>query len=186
MYQMRLDFESFYIEPIEIQDAWNICDFICTNEDRLKPYFKSTLEQNLTPDLSKFFVEKKVKQFQSKEEFLFTLKTKAFKEIIGLIYLKELDWNKKKGEFAYCIGYAFEGKGIISKAIDALSTHFFKEFGIKTLEIIVHKANIRSVKVAKNCNFIWKKTLINEFAPTGKKLINMELYQLHSETSKNG
>ena len=117
MYQMRLDFESFYIEPIEIQDAWNICDFICTNEDRLKPYFKSALEQNLTPDLSKFFVEKKVKQFQSKEEFLFTLKTKAFKEIIGLIYLKELDWNKKKGNLPIALVTHLKEKELLVKLL---------------------------------------------------------------------
>ena len=173
---MRLDFESFYIEPIEIIDAWNLCDFIAANEDRLKRYFPKTLEQNLTPDLSKFFVQKKVKQFENKEEFLFTLKANLSKEIIGLIHLKKLDWNKKRGEFAYCISYTFEGKGIISNAVDALSKYAFIQLGLKTLEIIVDKANIKSIKVAKNCNFIWKKTLINEFTPTGQEPINMELY----------
>mgnify|MGYP000398010516 CR=1 FL=1 len=87
----------------------------------VKRYFPKTLAQNLTPDLSKFFVEKKVKHFQLKEEFLFTLKNKESKELAGLIYIKELDWNKKQGEFAYCIGYTFKGQGLMIKAINKLS-----------------------------------------------------------------
>ena len=95
---MQLSFDSFYIEPIRIQDAWNLCNFIVANEDRLKPYFPRTLEQNLTPELSKFFVEKKVKQFQLKKEFLFTLKENSSNQFVGLVYIKELDWVKKQGE----------------------------------------------------------------------------------------
>lgn len=173
---MRLDFDSYYLEPIRIQDAWNLCNFIVANEDRLKPYFPVTLEQNLTPDLSKFFVEKKVKQFELKEEFLFTLKVTESKELIGLVYLKKLDWTKKQGELAYCIGYQYEGKGFISEAIRALSEYAFKELKIKTLQIIVHETNNASIKVAKKCGFIWKETLINEFTPKGGQPINMELY----------
>ena len=72
------------------------------------------------------FVETKVKQFENKEEFLFTIKQSETRELAGLIYLKELDWDKKQGEFAYAIGYTFEGNGLISKAIEALSIMLLK------------------------------------------------------------
>ncbi|KAG1649023.1 Uroporphyrinogen decarboxylase [Nymphon striatum] len=68
------------------------------------------IEQNLTPDLSKSFVENKVKEFAAKEEFLFVLKDKETHTVVGLIYLKELDWEKKQGELAYAIGYQLEDK----------------------------------------------------------------------------
>ena len=58
---MLFKFEKFYIEPVKIQDSWSICDFIVSNEDRLKRYFPKTLEQNLTPDLSKRFIDKTIK-----------------------------------------------------------------------------------------------------------------------------
>ncbi|TGV03753.1 GNAT family N-acetyltransferase [Flavivirga rizhaonensis] len=176
-----LSFNGYHIEPIQLQDAWSLCNFITANEDRLKRYFPKTLEQNLTPDLSKFFVEKKVKQFSLKEEFLFTIKEKASKKLVGLIYIKELDWNKKQGEFAYCIGYPFEEQGIMTKAISYLSDFAFSDLDIKTLQIIVHKDNIASVKVAKNCNFTWIKTLKNEYTPPGEASLNMELYELYKE-----
>ncbi|GAA3631466.1 GNAT family N-acetyltransferase [Flavivirga jejuensis] len=176
-----LSFKGYNITPIQLQDAWSLCNFIVANEERLKRYFPKTLEQNLTPDLSKFFVEKKVKQFSLKEEFLFTIKANESGELVGLVYIKELNWDKKQGEFAYCIGYPFEGKGITTKTISIVSEYAFTDLNLETLQIIVHKDNIASVKVAENCNFIWKRTLNNEFTPSGERPLNMELYELYNE-----
>tara|TARA_R110002049_G_scaffold21057_5_gene77535 strand:- start:2761 stop:3303 length:543 start_codon:yes stop_codon:yes gene_type:complete len=176
---MHLEFNTYYIEPIQLKDAWSICDFIVANEDRLKRYFPKTLVQNSTPDLSTFFAEKKVKQFELKEEFLFIIKEQETNQLVGLVYLKELDWTKKQGEFAYCIGYPFEGKGITTNAIEILSDYAFENLNLKTLQIIVHESNIPSIKVAENCNFTWIKTLKNEHTPPGERPLDMELYELY-------
>ena len=178
---MQLSFDSYFIEPIETQDAWNICNFVVANEDRLKRYFPLTLKENLTPNLSKLFTKKKVKEFETREEFLYLIKEKESKALVGLIYLKKLDWVKKRGELAYCIGYEFEGKGITTNAVTILSDYTFNNIGLKTLEIIVHKTNIASIKVAENCNFIWIKTLKKEHTPPGENPLDMELYELYNE-----
>ena len=175
---MLFKFEKFYIEPVKIQDSWSICDFVVSNEDRLKRYFPKTLEQNLTPDLSKRFVEKTIKQQQLKETFLFTLKENETKRIIGLVYIKDLDWLKKQGEFAYCIGYDYEGKGFVSESIKALSKYASEVLELKTLQIIVHKSNFGSIKVAENCHFKWQRTLEKEFTPINDIPLDMELYEL--------
>lgn len=177
---MQLNFDSFYIAPIQLKDAWNLCNFIVANEDRLKRYFPKTLSENLTPTLSQFFVEKKVRQFKLKEEFLFTLKEQKTNAFVGLVYIKELDWDKKQAEFAYCIGYPFKGQGVTSKAIKELSNYAFETLGIVALQIIVHKTNTGSVKVAENNNFKWIKTLEKEFTPTNEAPIDMELYELYN------
>ncbi|MCC1485190.1 GNAT family N-acetyltransferase [Winogradskyella immobilis] len=178
---MIAQFEGFEINSIHQGDAWKICNFAVSNADRLNPYFPITLEQNLNPTLSKLFVDKKVKAFINKEEFLFTLKHSETRELVGLIYIKELDWDKKQGEFAYCIGYPFEGKGLISKSIGHLSTYAFTTLGIETLQIITHKDNLGSVQVAKKNTFEWQKTLLKEYTPPGKDPLDMELYELYKK-----
>ncbi|MDG1729656.1 MAG: GNAT family protein [Algibacter sp.] len=178
---MRLNFGSYHIIPIHPKDGWNMCNFIVANEDRLKSYFPLTLEQNLTPDLSNIFVAKKAKKFEAKEEFLFTLKKNESSKLVGLVYVKEVDWDKKQGEFAYCIDYNFEGKGLITEAIQQLSDYAFDILGLETLQIISHKSNIGSIKVAENNNFTWIKTLKNEFTPPEGNALNMELYELYNE-----
>lgn len=178
---MQINFGSYVITPIHPKDSWPICDFVIANEDRLKPYFPKTLQQNLTPELSNIFAEKKVKQFEAKEEFLFIIRENESKKLIGLVYIKEVDWDKKQGEFAYCIDYNNEGKGLMTEVIKQLSKHAFDIFGLETLQIIVHKSNIASVKVTENNNFTWIKTLKNEYTPPEERPLNMELYELYKE-----
>ena len=178
---MQLNFSHFNIQPIETTDAWALCNFITANEDRLKRYFPKTLEQNLTPDLSKHFTTQKVKQFDLKDEFLFTIKEKTDHTIAGLVYIKDLDWTNKKAEFAYCIGYQFEGKNVTTTAVSLLSEYAFEVLKLKTLQIIVYKENFSSIGVAKNNNFTWIKTLINEHTPLNEGPLDMELYELYHE-----
>lgn len=178
---MQLSFSNFNIQPLQATDAWPLCNFISANDDRLKRYFPKTLQENLTPDLAKCFTDKKVKKFESKEEFLFTIKEKGTNDIAGLVYLKELNWNTKRAEFAYCIGYQFEGKGVTTKSVALLSNYAFEILDLKTLEIIVHKDNLASVSVAKKNNFTWIKTLKNEHTPPNEAPLDMELYELYHE-----
>ncbi|WP_460220508.1 GNAT family N-acetyltransferase [Psychroserpens sp. MEBiC05023] len=177
---MVAQFDGFEINPIHEGDAWKICDFMVANADRFKRYFPKTLEQNLNPTLSKIFVDKKTKQFQNKDEFLFTLKHSKTRQLSGLIYIKELNWSTKQGEFAYAIDYNVKGNGLMTKAIQTLSEHAFNDLGLERLQIIVHKDNIPSIKVAKNNNFVWQKTLKESFTPPGEMPLDMELYELYT------
>ena len=99
-----------------------------------------------------------------------------------MIILKKLDWDKKQGEFAYCIGSELEGKGVTSFAVKKITRFAFDELELKTLQIISHKTNSASIKVAENNNFVWKATLPNEFTPTDEKPLDMELYELYNES----
>ena len=176
---MIAQFDTFEINPVHSGDAWKICDLMVANADRFKSFFPRTLAQNLNPSLSQLFVDTKLEQFESKEEFLFTLKHSETRALAGVIYIKELDWKTKQGEFAYCIGYTFEGQGLISKSISALSHYAFVNLDLEALQIISDKDNESSIKVALNNGFIWQKTLLNEFTPTGEQPLDMELYELY-------
>lgn len=178
---MIAQFEGYEINPIHEGDAWKICDFVITNTDRLKRYFPKTLEQNLNPTLSKIYVDNRVKSFQNKELFVFTLKHSETRKLVGLIILKNIDWNIKQGEFAYAIDYNFNGKNIMSKAIEKLSTYAFKTLGLERLQIIAHRKNQPSINVAINNSFNWQKTLKNAFTPTGEQPLDMELYELYKD-----
>ncbi len=172
-------FDGFEINPVHNGDAWKICNLCIANADRFKRYFPKTLEQNLNPTLSELFVNKKIKQFQNKEELLFTLKQTETRKLAGLIYIKELDWAKKQGEFAYCIDYNFKGQGLMTKAIKELSKYAHDVLGLKTLQIIVHKDNLGSVRVATDNNFKWQRTNINGFTPPDEQPLDMEVYELY-------
>ena len=177
---MIATFAEYTIEPIHEKYTWRICDLMVANTDRFKRYFPQTLAQNQNPELSQSFVNEKVRQFERKEEFLFVIKEKTNRRVIGLAYIKELDWKAKEAELAYCIGYTHEGKGIITKTVKALSKYAVNDLNLETLRIIAHKSNLGSIKVAEKCGYLWKATLKKEHTPPGEAPLDMELYVLQA------
>jgi len=169
--------DDYHIDSIHDTDAESLSKLMISNHDRFYRYFPKTLEQNLSTKASNDFIQQKSAQFDAKEEFLFVLK-KAI-SVVGLIYIKELDWNKKQGEFAYCIGKEYSGKGLITKAVQYLSKYAFSDLGLEVLQIMVHRDNTPSVMVAKNARFTWQKTLVKSYAPPNEEALDMELYELY-------
>jgi len=175
--------DNYTINKISIKDATGIYRLMVSNDESFKRYFPKTLEQNLTQELAQLFATKKTQEFSNNEEFLFTIKEDETDKVVGLVYIKELDWNKKQGEFAYCLDVEHGGKGLMSKAVKKLSNYAFINLELKVLQIIVHKDNIGSVKVAKNADFIWRRTLLEEYTPPNESPLDMELYELYKPHS---
>jgi [ribosomal protein S5]-alanine N-acetyltransferase len=173
--------ETFYIEFLKNDDALNLNKLLVSNTERFKLYLPKTLSENRTLESTKTYITKRNELRNSKLEYTFTIKDKTSKGIAGLVILKTINWNTKSAEFAYCIGKLFENKGWMTEAIQVTSKYCFQELKLEKLQIISHKSNLASIKVAEKSNFVWVKTLINEFTPTGQSPIDMELYELNYE-----
>lgn len=168
---------SSNIEKLKLTDSVELYNFILSNTERLKKYFPVTLSSNSTLEKTTEYIATKNKEIEERSNFTFAIRNEK-SIIIGLMILKKVDWTTKMGEFAYCIGSNYEGKGYTSKAVNEMMEFAFNELQLKTLQIIAHKTNIGSCKVAENCGFTWKKTLLNEFTPDNETPLDMELYEL--------
>lgn len=173
--------ENISIDKLKPIDAEQLYRFMIENTERLKKFFPVTLSSNETLDKSIEYIKNKEKEIQQKVNFTFAIREIDSQKIIGLIIIKKIDWTNKIGEFAYCIGNTFEGKGLVSKAVRAVLKFANDVLELKTLQIIAHKTNLGSIKVAKNNGFIWQRTLIAEFTPTNELPLNMELFELKNE-----
>lgn len=181
---MNYHSDTFYIEYLKPKDALHLNKLLVSNTERFKLYLPVTLSENRTFASSKSYIVKRIELMASKVEYTFTIKDTLTKNIVGLIILKAIDWDKNKGEFAYCIDKSYEKNGWMSEAILAVSKFAFQELKLETLQIISHKSNLASIKVAEKSNFVWIKTLKNEFTPTGQSPLNMELYELKNQITK--
>jgi ribosomal-protein-alanine N-acetyltransferase len=172
---------SFHIDFLKQENAESLSEMMVSNSNRFKRYFPITLSKNLSPKDSEKYIVEKNNERKVKSEFTFAIKESSTFKIAGIIIIKEINWNIKQGEFAYCVDVNFENKGLMSKAILAVSKFAFDVIGLEKLQIIVHKDNIGSTKVAQKCNFIWQKTLLNEYTPPNESPLDMELYELYNE-----
>jgi [ribosomal protein S5]-alanine N-acetyltransferase len=172
---------DFIIAALKQADSNQLHQFIVGNNERLKRYFPVTLSSNETLEKTVEYISIKNKEIAEKTNFTFALREKNSQQIIGLIILKKIDWDKKQGELAYCIGSQFEGKGLTTFATKEMTKFAFDNLGLKTLQIISHKTNFGSVKVATKNGFLWQRTLLNEFTPPEESPLDMELYELTNE-----
>jgi ribosomal-protein-alanine N-acetyltransferase len=173
--------ENFIVDKLKPSDGNQLYQFMVDNNERLSKYFPVTLSSNSTLEKTVAYISIKEKEIQEKSNFTFAIREKNNQNIAGLIIIKKIDWTSKQGEFAYCIGSEYEGKGLTTFAVKEISNFAFNELELKTLQIISHKTNLGSIKVAENNGFIWKRTLINEFTPTNEEPLDMELYELKNE-----
>ncbi len=172
--------EAFTIDIMVQEDAPALCTLMVSNSERFSRYFPKTLAQNLTVEASNSFILRKIEEIESNVEFTYALRDYGTKIVAGLLILKNLDWDRKQGELAYCIGSNFERKGWITKAVKEMSNYAFKDLQLKTLQIIVHKSNKASTKVAEKCGFTWQKILEKAHTPPNEAALDMELYELYT------
>jgi ribosomal-protein-alanine N-acetyltransferase len=170
--------ENIIIDKLNPKDANQLHQFMMGNTERFRKFFPLTLSSNETFEKSTEYIKIKESEIQQKVNFTFAIREIDSQKIIGLIIIKKIDWTTRIGELAYCIGSNFEGKGLITKVVKVISNFAYNELDLKTLQIIAHKTNLGSVKVAENNGFVWQKTLIDEFTPTNELPLNMELYEL--------
>ncbi len=173
--------DQINISHLQLKDALQLNKLLVSNTQRFKRYLPKTLAANRTLDSTRSYIKIKMESAQRKEEYVLTIKDKYLYNIVGLIILKNIDWSRKQGEFAYCIGKRFKGQGLMTEAIKALTTFVTTELGLQTIQIITHKTNIGSINVAINSGFEWKETLENEFTPLNEVPLDMELYELNYE-----
>jgi ribosomal-protein-alanine N-acetyltransferase len=174
---MNFKRKGFEIAPIHEKDAWRLCDFMVANSERFKNDFPGTLKQTLNPSLSELFVQQKTKQFTFGEEYLFTIKEAEHSAIVGLIDVKEPHKKEGQSELAYCIGYAHEGKGQTTHFLKQIIPWVFEHLGLNTLQIIAHKDNNGSTRIAEKLGFTWQTSLKNEHKRYNGTAVNMELYE---------
>jgi len=169
---------NFILEPLKLSDAASLCNLMVSNSERFKIYLPSTLSQNLIIENSVVYIHRKNEEHQNESQYTFAIKEKESNAVAGLVILKNIDREKHQAEFAYCIGSFFGGKRLTSKSVLKVVKFATEKLGVNMFQIITHKTNIGSVKVAEKCGFSWKKTLLNEFKPKDRVSMDMELYVL--------
>ncbi|WP_417201236.1 GNAT family N-acetyltransferase [Bizionia sp.] len=177
---MKLKTESFSLEVLKPQDAQSLSRLMISNGKRFQQYLPKTLSENLSEADSKNYIQRKTKQIKNKTEFTFAIKDIDSDDVAGLIILKNIDYQLKQGEFSYCLGQKYSGRGWMTRSIKAAKNFAFNELKLKSLQIIIHKSNLASIQIAERNGFTWIKTLDNEYV-SGISVLDMELYELQYE-----
>lgn len=134
--------ETLHAEPVFA--------LINKNKLRLNPFFPWVI-QIKSPQNQFEFYQAAHRLWEAKKEFHYVI---SFEEkIVGAISVHSINWTEGEVQFGYWVDSNYEGKGIISSAIQLLEKNLILK-GVTRFVIRFHDNNHRSKKLALNLDYL--------------------------------
>jgi ribosomal-protein-serine acetyltransferase len=173
---MELDFDTFKLRPFRVGDHRSFFDLIENNRERLSKYFPATVRSTTTPAATQQYITEKIMLAEKLEFISFVIVSSEHRGILGLIFLKNIDWSIPKSEMGFFIDRGFEGKGIISRGVWVVTNYALKNLKINKLYMRVGEDNPGSRRVAEKCGFALEGKLKNDFKSYDGSLLDVYYY----------
>ena len=77
-------------------------------------------------------------------------------EIVGSIGVDHIDLLRKSCEIGYFIAESYQGRGIVTRACQAVITHLFRNFGMNRAQIRAMPKNSRSIAIPARLGFTYE------------------------------
>jgi len=173
---MNVNFKNFNIVEFDTQQGKAFFNLIDTNRARLSEYFAGTVANTKTLEDTLNYCKLIDQRVKNKSYFPFIIINKENNSFIGLIDIKNMDWGVPKAEIGYFIDFEYEGKGIISQALNYVIVYLTKEYHFKKLLCRVNSKNLGSINVALKNGFELEGTIRNDYRTTNNKVVDLNYY----------
>ncbi len=106
-------------------------------------------------------------------------------EIAGGIGLNKFDLENRSTDLGYWLADDKQGKGIVTRAGNAMIAYVFEELGYNRIELRTNGENVKSVAVAKRLGFT-REGLLRQSEHFHGEFRDLELYSLLKSEWKDG
>lgn len=158
-----MQFENWKTETVTDILPEEFYELIDSNREHIRKTFPVTLSNCLDLESTRKFITDKIGKERVNEGYYFYLRHLESQKLIGYLCIKTIDLKIMKCELAYFIDTAFEGKGIVSKAIVAVITYCFETLKMNKVFICTSRVNAASQRIATKQGFKQEGILRSEF-----------------------
>ena len=109
------------------------------------PFVESTLEMSYSQDFVENYLDSDRKDLMCSIFFK--------NQFVGIIGLKDTDFDNKKTEIGYWISEAFQHKGIVTKSCKVLVDFAFDELNMNRIQIKAASENLKSQRIPEQLGF---------------------------------
>lgn len=171
-----MNFDHYSLRLLRLGDLDPYFTLVQRNRERLADRFVGTVNRTKTLEEAQEFVEEMIRHTISNTYFPYVILDENEERIIGFIDLKNIDWSVPKTQIGFYIDEAYEGKGIISKAVMKIIEFCFDEKGFEKLYMRIHPENLAAQKVAEKCGFELEGTIRKDYKTPSGKLVDLLYY----------
>ena len=155
MFTIRVD-EQLQLALLEKRHAAKIFELTDNSREYLKEWLPWVDFTKTIAD-SENFIAMSRKQYLDNNGFNLAIVYEG--EIVGIIGLHFIDWHNKRTSIGYWLGEGHQGKGIMTRATEALTTYCFEELGMNRIEIRVVPENEKSRAIPERLGYKIEGTL---------------------------
>lgn len=146
-FKMSSTSELRLLEPRHAQELFELTD---GSRDSLREWLP-WVDFTRTVEDSKGFIDSTLKQFSNHNGFQAGIWLEG--KLAGVVGLHGINWANRSTSIGYWLGKEFEGKGLMTKACEAVITHCFEELQLNRIEIRTATENNRSMAIPKRLGF---------------------------------
>jgi ribosomal-protein-serine acetyltransferase len=173
---MNIHFDKFYIADFDTRQSTPFFNLIDKNRIRLEDFFAGTVSKTKNLEDTITYCSVIEQRIKDKSYFPFVIISKAENKFIGLIDVKNIDWNVPKAEIGYFVDSNYEGKGIISKSLGYVIEYLVQTYQFKKLLCRVNSKNQGSINVAIKNKFQLEGTIRNDYRTTKNEIVDLNYY----------
>jgi ribosomal-protein-serine acetyltransferase len=105
-------------------------------------------------------------------------------KIAGTAGFNSIDWSNRIGYVGYWLGNDFQGNGIMTKAVEALTEYAFGELELNRVEIRAAVKNHKSRSIPERLNFV-NEGMIRQAEKLYNHYVDHQVYGMLAEEWKN-
>lgn len=173
---MHQQFKNFSVRKFDPAQSHAFFHLIDNNRARLELYFAGTVGHTQTLQDAEQYCQAIRQRTQQKTYFPFIITCNKSKQYIGLVDVKNINWDVPKAEIGYFIDADYAGKGIISQALSCVLTYLEQEYKFKKLLCRANSNNLSSIGVALNNGFELEGIIRNDYKTTNNDIVDLNYY----------
>ncbi|MFD1447939.1 GNAT family N-acetyltransferase [Oceanobacillus profundus] len=142
--------EHITLRQLNLQDANQLFALIDSNRSYLREWLP-WLDTNVNPDDSIAFIEHILQSYEAKKGL--TAGIFYQDKLVGIAGFNAFDWTNRIGYIGYWIGQDYQGYGIITSVVRALTDYAFTEAQLNRVDIRAAFTNKKSRAIPERLGF---------------------------------
>ena len=144
------------LRPLELGDADALFEMIDQSREHLRVFLPFVDLTESAAD-TKAFVKQTIQDNADRKSFVVVILVDG--AAAGLVGFNQINWLNKHGELGYWLGAPFVRRGVMSKAVRAVTDYGFYELGLNRVELRAATENKASRGVAEKLRFVHEGTI---------------------------
>ncbi|MBN6206479.1 GNAT family N-acetyltransferase [Ralstonia pickettii] len=149
MFQYEVD-EDITLKPISEADAKALFQLTDSSRENLRewlPWLDGTKKEEDSLD----FIENSIKNYEAKKSLNCGIFYRG--KLAGMAGFNSIDWTNRVGYIGYWLAEAFQGKGIMTRAVRGLTDYAFQDLELNRIDIRAATGNKKSRAIPERLGF---------------------------------